>query len=349
MRAMAVGFALTVLFAGLLASDRVVADSPSRVDILNAEDLAPLDGGNWVLASSMLGGAQTQGGIYVIDVRSGKAQAVYPNHEIVQSATTDCPAPVAAAAFAPHGIALFKSAKGETLLYVVNHGGRESVEMFAVEQQHDAPTLSWRGCIVVPAGGFGNAVAVVHDAIANDDIVYMTNMGKPLDGSAPVSPLGGNVLAWTAAKGWRDVPGSEIAAPNGLLVAGDGRVLYVASWTQGEVVRLTLKPAGVTRDVLKISLLPDNLRWSSDGSIFATGHHATVAAVTDCFMTKGRCEKTIPSAMTKIDAKTFAVRCAVDIDQSMATTTVNVGDELWIGTARGETVLRKPGSALTCN
>jgi hypothetical protein len=341
---MPVRFALTVLFASLLASEHVLADTPSRVDILNAEDLAPLDGGNWVLASSMLGGVQAQGGIYAIDVRSGKARQIYPNGEIARSSMKDCPTPVAAAEFAPHGIALRQSAQGETLLYVVNHGGRESIEIFAVQQQHDTPTLSWRGCIVAPAGAFGNGVA-----IAQDGTVYMTNMGKPLDGSAPVSPLGGNVLAWTVAKGWRDVPGSVIATPNGLLVSGDGHVLYVASWAQGEVVRLTLKPAVVTRDVLKISLLPDNLRWSEDGNIFATGHRDTVDAVTDCFMTQGRCEKTILSAMTKIDTKTFAVRCAVDIDQSMATTTVNVGDELWIGAARGETVLRKPRSALTCN
>ncbi|MDB6061240.1 MAG: hypothetical protein JWM78_1343 [Verrucomicrobiaceae bacterium] len=343
MLAMKLRFALNIIFIFAMTGAANMANADSRVAVFNAEDFALLDGGKWVISSSMLGGQQAQGGMYAIDVRTGVAQQIYPNSAAEKSTLPGCPEQVAAAEFAPHGVALHKSTKGETLLYVVNHGGRESIEIFAVELR-DKPVLHWRGCLVEPAGAFGNAVAV-----AADDTVYMTNMGRPMDGSAAFSPFGGDVLAWTAATGWRTVPNSALEAPNGLLVSADGGTLYVASWTQSEMFKLTLATGDTKREVLKLPLLPDNLRWSDDGSIFATGHRTAAALVQDCYVATGRCEKPIPSGISKIDPKSLTISCSSDIDQSMATTTLIIGDDLWVGTARGDSILRKPRSTWKCN
>lgn len=344
--------ALGVIFGLALNSGAAFAEAPAT-RVLNAEDLAPLGGDQWVLASSMVGGLQKQGGIFAIEVGTGKARQIYPNGNAGKSSMPDCPAPVAAQEFEPHGIALQRSVNGETLLYVVNHGGRESIEIFAVEQ-HGAgtttttPALQWRGCIVTPGGRAANAVAVT-----DDGTVYMSNTGKPLDGSPPVTPYGGNVLAWTAASGWRDVPGSIIAGPNGLVISADGRYLFVASWAGSEVLKLALNPTGAqefkeTRDLIKLSFHPDNLRWSNDGHILATGHRATGPEVGKCVSAVGRCENAVPSAIAEIDAKTSTVRCTKEVSQNIATVAVNVGEELWVGAVRGENILRLPRTFLKC-
>jgi DNA-binding beta-propeller fold protein YncE len=339
--------ALTLFITTFAFTDLTVrAGDIASVNVFNAEDLAPLEGGHWVIASSMLGGVQARGGIYLIDARSGSAQKIYPTDTNVGATKmADCTAQVTAEEFAPHGIALHKDTSGVTQLYVVNHGGRESIEIFEVEQ-HSTPSLRWIGCVIAPAGVLGNAVA-----ISTDGTVFETNMGKPLDGSAAVSPMGGDVISWNAATGWRDIPGSAIKAPNGLLVSPNGRELYVASWTQGEVIALTLKgdtknSSTVTRKVLKTTFLPDNLRWSSNGNIFAAGHRTSVEAVSTCFMSTTRCNDPIPSAISEIDPKSLTTRCIRNVDQSMATTAINVGDEIWLGTARGDSILRLPANAL---
>lgn len=342
-------YALGLFCCSVLSGTSAAADTNPQV--LNAEDLAPLDGGKWVLASSMIGGLQKQGGIYAIEVSTGKAQQIYPNDEAGKSLTPDCPAPVAAKEFEPHGIAVHGSALGkkskhENLLYVVNHGERESVEIFAIEQsvkKHGAPILHWLGCIPTPAGTAGNAVAAT-----DDGTVYMTNSGKPLDGSPPASPYGGNVIAWTSANGWRDVPGSIVAVPNGLVISPDGKYLYLASWRDSKILKLALDGTGEKRELVKVSFHPDNLRWAGEGHILATGHRATGPEVGKCLKTVGRCETVVPAAIAEIDVNKFAVTCTQATGQSMATVAVNVGNEQWIGAVRAETILRVPRNAVKC-
>lgn len=331
--------------AVLAAASCMALAAEDRIDIVNVEDIAVLDGARWAIASSMSGGVQAAGALYAIDTGSQRVQQLYPlASQPGTSEMAQCAAPVTAAAFAPHGIALHTDASGAQRLYAVNHGGRESLEVFSVTgnlAQNNAPQLRWVGCIPLPKGAFGNSVA-----IAADGTLYLTNMGQPLDGSAAISPMGGEVIAWTAESGWRSLPGSAIAAPNGLLVSADGRELFVASWSQGELVKLTREGKSVQRQVMKLSFLPDNLRWGRTGTVLAAGHRTTTAAVTECFLTEGRCAKVIASAIAEIDPQSLAVRCVRGVDQSMATVAVNVGAELWIGTARGENILRLPADAL---
>lgn len=332
---------LLVLIAAFAILGPPAGASDRSVTLFNAEDLDPLENGKLVIASSMSGGMQAHGGLFVIDATSGAARKLYPADKLAGAATMEgCPTQVAADAFAPHGIALQKDARGVTRLYVVNHGGRESIEIFELKLRSKL-SLRWVGCLVAPAGVFGNAVAV-----AADGTVFMTNMGRPIDGSRPISRWGGDVASWSAASGWRSVPGSAIVAPNGLLVSADGRELYVASWAQGEVIALTLGEGTTGRRVLKVPFLPDNLRWGRSGNILAAGHRASVAAVTACFMATGRCTDPIPSAIAEIDPKSLTTRCVQNVALSMATVAVNVGTETWIGAARGDSVLRLPNGTL---
>ncbi|MDB5686986.1 MAG: hypothetical protein JWR77_1575 [Rhizorhabdus sp.] len=318
-------FAAASLPAYAIAAERVIEG------VYNAEDLAPLEGGRWVLASSMAGGQRPSGSILAIDVRTGKASTLYPNADKAAApAPPGCPGPVAADAFKPHGIALHKNR-----LYVVNHGGRESIEIFDVDQTKE-PKLRWVGCAVFPAGGFGNGVALTADGT-----LYATNMGLPMDGSKAVSPMGGDVLSWSATQGWHTVPDSQMFGPNGLLVTPDGSKLYVAAWPAGELVELSLTEAGTTRRTLKLPFLPDNVRWSKTGAILVAGHRTSPETVAECYMsTRAQCE--IPSTIAEIDPASLTISCQRDVDLGLATVAANVGEETWVGTARGDRISRLP-------
>src|SRR5690606_2046722 len=61
------------------------------------------------------------------------------------------------AAFAPHGVTV-DGARG---LAVVNHGGRESIELFRLEGIGDATRAVWRGCVELPPGRAGNDLVVL--------------------------------------------------------------------------------------------------------------------------------------------------------------------------------------------
>ena len=45
----------------------------------------------------------------------------------------------------------------------------------------------------------------------------------------------GYVLTWDAAAGWRKLPGSDGALPNGLEISADGSVLYVNEYFAGGI------------------------------------------------------------------------------------------------------------------
>ena len=58
-----------------------------------------------------------------------------------------CPGPIGDA-LRPHGISLLKRTGGAIQLFVVNHGGRESIEMFELKQSGGTSNLIWHGCVV---------------------------------------------------------------------------------------------------------------------------------------------------------------------------------------------------------
>lgn len=329
------------LAACMLAASAHAATDPA---VPNAEDLAPLPGGRWVLASSMGPQLAGPGALVAVDAHGGAVHRLFPDGEVrPAAATAGCPGPLRGG-FGPHGIALHHDARHGLRLFVVNHGTRESVEVFAVATQ-PRPRLRWVGCLPLPEGVLANAVA-----IARDGTVYVTNMAAPRDGSPNPSPFGGDLLAWRPGTGWQGLPGSTMVSPNGLLLAPDGRTLYVASWSAGELVALQLQGRGVEQRVaerrsLALGLLPDNLRWASDGRILATGHLTSPAVVLDCFQSSAPCADGVPAAIAQVDLTSWAVRCRRPVSLGLATVAVNVGAETWVGTVRGTHIERLPAAA----
>src|SRR5260370_972527 len=194
-----------------------------------------------------------------------------------------------------HGLRLRVGSASEQTLYVVHHGERESVEVFKLKAGPVAPTLTWVGCVVYPAGVSGNGVAALPgDAFAASNFMS-TNDPKAADKLMAGQPEGG-MLIWRPRAGWKDVPeAATISADNGVAASSDGKQLFVSGSGDETRVRLSLDGTAGDRAVIKTGFHTDNLRWGSDGFLYASGQRHTLSYSWDCAPdTKLRCTRPSP-------------------------------------------------------
>jgi DNA-binding beta-propeller fold protein YncE len=312
-------------------------------DLSGPEDLVLVPQSHWVLVSGM-GHSTTerQGTLYVIDSRTRQATTIYPaasakiRHDKQRYA--ECPGPLDPARFAGHGIDLAPNAAGVPTLYVVNHGGRESLEIFEIDVKSAAPTATWVGCILYPQGTSGNGVAVLPDGG-----LATTNFFDPADKNAfqrmAAVEITGYVLEWHPGKGWEKVPGSEMSGPNGILASKDGKYLYVAAWPAKTVTRFA-RTEGWKKEVVDMGFMTDNMRWSADGSILAAGHDVDPSKIFLCQPP----ECYITTAIARLDPQTLKskviLRYPGNASFAGGTTAIEVGKEIWLGSYQGTRLAR---------
>ena len=331
----------------LLAASLPAWAAGLRVDNApNIEDMLTTPDGQWVIGSGMAVTDSQPGALYAINIKSKSVQRLYQGNSDASAKTTDsgCPGELAAGNFAPHGISLHQSASGDWSLYVVNHGGRESVEAFSltINATTNQPELAWSDCIVLPPGTMANSVAV-----ATDGTVYITASGNFFAAaeneksatSEPVFPPGG-ILAWNSASGWREIPGGKMIQPNGLLVSADNRHLYAADWSGKTVFEIDLNDPEATRTLL-LDFMPDNLRWDSDGSFWVAGHTAEPQSIFECYLSAAS-QCPVDWGLARVDSQSMTSMCQelLPATQTISTITVAqpVADTLWLGTFRGPAI-----------
>jgi hypothetical protein len=303
----------------------------------NVEDMVLTPGSSMIIASGMAGESGA-GRLYLIDPRRKsfttlKADAPRPAGAEYKS----CPGPIDMAKLAPHGIALRPGAGGRHTLYVVNHGTRESVEVFELDAAKGEPTLTWTGCAVLPDGASGNSVAplsgggfvVTRFEQAGDPQAFR----KMADGEKT-----GAVYAWRPGVGFKLVDGSAMSGDNGIETAAGGAIL-VNAWAEKRIYKLG--PKGAKSSVAEPDFLPDNLRKGSDGQVLVAGQAAKdLKGLLASACGKSRCphgwgvDRLNPASMTL----TRLVRVDGTDAFSDATVGLRVGDEIWVGTFRGDRV-----------
>jgi len=234
--------------------------------IQRPEDLVLLPGGKWIIASGLGPG----GGLHLIDVRAKTWKKLVPVSILAPTIPYgNCPKPLAEGQLQAHGLSLRANDKRNETLYVVNHGGRESIEVFDVSSSVDKPDLTWRGCLVMPTGLAANAVTS-----SPDGTVFITvmlhpgmRMGDLIDGRPT-----GAVYEWRPGDaGFERVWGTELSADNGIELSADGKTMYVAATGTRSVTAFTAtNPAKKLRATETLGFGPDNLRWS-DGKLLTAG------------------------------------------------------------------------------
>jgi SMP-30/Gluconolactonase/LRE-like region len=313
---------------------------------LNTEDLVQVPGTEWIVASGMDGGAAgTHGSLHLVNARDKSWKVLFPgsNPQLQPDKATygDCPGAPDLSKFGAHGLNLRAGTDGTDTLYVVNHGGRESIEFFTLDSKGAEPTVTWVGCAVMPSHTWPNSVAPLPDGG-----MVVTDMFDPGDPKAPDKMNAGEntgaVYEWHPHQGYTLVPGSQMSGNNGIEVSRDGQWIYVAAWGNKAVVRLSRGGSGPTkRETLPVGFLADNLRWAPDGQLMVAGQNVSAKLVFACFESHAtRC--TQPWRIDRWDTAAMKVTPLVSAKGNPefgdATVGLQVGDEMFVGTFRGQAI-----------
>lgn len=246
-----------------------------------------------------------------------------------------CPGPPDAMLI-PHGISLAKRGNAWQL-DVVNHGGRQSMEMYELKRAETGWQLIWHGC-VVSKDEFNDVAALADGSFI---ATHPLALRKPGDNSSLFSGQpSGYVVRWTAASGEMELPNTRMGYPNGVLVSQDGRWMYVNAWTQREVRKYDLKDGKQTA-VVHLTFMPDNVTWTRDHRIVAAGvaganGNCPAGSATPCIQGFGVAE--IDPA--KMDAHILIDWQGKQSPISGVSVALKVGDAVYLGAFSGDRIVK---------
>ena len=306
------------------ANDRSICGIP------NPEDMAPLAKSEWIIVSGY-----APDSLYRVSTRTRQALNLVPGVRARwdRKDYAGCPGPLAPGGLTAHGIAL--TGGPAPSLFVINHGSREAVEVYKVRRR-DA-SLTWVGCVPIPADMTANSIAQLKSGT-----LVVTSLGKAKTNFLPDIIAGrptGDVRLWSRDKGWRTLPHSQGSGPNGLALAPDERSIYVAMSGSREIVRMALDGKVKPVRSARLDILPDNLRWTTEGTLITTGMRYDPEVNSRCFRGLS-CQPELD--VYEVTAKTLAVKSLSGRFESkpmpLTTTALRVGDELWISSVSGENI-----------
>jgi hypothetical protein len=318
----------------------------------NPEDLALLPSGRRLLVSEYGGMDRAEpGSLSRLDLDDGARTQLFASGDAEGATPADgwgdaaCPGPPPH--FSPHGIDLVELDDGRFALLVVNHGGRESVELFEVLAPRREARLAWRGCAVAPPGSWLN------DVVGRTDGSFLVSHMMPRRGpagqaweiakAALFGSESGSVLAWSPDRGFERVPGSQAALANGVELSADESVLFVNS-TLGDRVRAVDLATGKTLGEAPVTH-PDNSTWASDGRLWVASLTGGLSELLACDeIERGSCP--VDFEIVAVDPQSFATeRVYAGDGRSMGAGTVGlqVGDDLYVGSFAGDRILRVRG------
>ncbi|HJP34511.1 MAG TPA: hypothetical protein QF901_00870 [Gammaproteobacteria bacterium] len=311
------------------------------------EDLEVIAGTHLLVSEyGSLGGSRT-GRLVLFDPVSRNKRVLYPpaepgaGGEKTVWSDPDCPG-APGAAFSPHGIHHSVIGGPERVL-VVNHGGREAVELFEIVNADDPDTLAlvWRGCVVAPTTTWMNdVVGLPEGALAVSHMITRGTAEEALLEAEQRRADIGRVLEWQPEVGWRRLAGSDGALPNGLEISADGEVIYVNEYFGNRVVALE-RDGGKRRWVAEVAS-PDNSSWAADGRLLVASHREPLAAVIACNKHADR-NCPLPYAIVALDPLGGESTILIEGgDEAMggATVAVQIGEALYLGSFVGDRIAR---------
>jgi hypothetical protein len=311
----------------------------------NPEDLVLVPGTQWIVSSGMAEGA----GFYLVDSRAGSFSPLSFTAQ-PDAAFASCPSPPTAQTLNTHGLSIRSTGSGRARLYVVGHGAREAIEIFDVDAAGARPTLTWRGCVLMPDGLAANSVASFADGSIVATVLFMPGTTFA-DAIVALKPTGA-VFEWSPGKpGFELMRGTELPANNGIETSADGREIYVASSGLQTIVAFSRSnPARQLRTTQPLGFTPDNVHLAPDGRLVTAGMANDVperggAPGADHDIEKlSRCPR--PTIAVAIDPKTMQHTVIATTTAtpafSNATMALPVGREAWIGSFSGDRIARAP-------
>jgi hypothetical protein len=245
-----------------------VGDFKSICGAEHPEDLLPVPGTRWIIASGFAPGS----GLKLVDSRSKMLRRWFTGApgqiDFDWAEFGSCPGAPSARAFEPHGISLMPEKNGYYRLLTVNHGGRETIEVFDVDTNADIPLLTWRGCIQSPPG-FTNSVAQFSDGTML--VSVLTRPGTTIADFVDGRNTGGVFELRPGSRKFRFLSGTDLPGDNGLATDPDQKHFYVVAFGLHAIVTFsryhTDKPIRIS---VAPGFMPDNIHWV-DGHLIAAG------------------------------------------------------------------------------
>ena len=302
------------------------------------EDLEVTPDGKFLIVSQFVNAARGGGagaGLVLFD----PAKKTFTKMAVTEEPLKDwgdaaCPRPIGAA-LAPHGISLLKRAGGKYEVFVVNHGGRESIEMFELTRAGGTWALVWHGCVVSPQA-YNDVAALPNGGYYATHPTALQTPGFDLFSGKP----SGWVSSWMPGKGEVELPESRAGYPNGVVAAADGRYVYFNAWTAKEVHKYDLKE-NKEAGVVKLDFMPDNLTWTKKGHILAAG---VKGARGECPSGSGTpCSQTF--GIAEIDPAKMTAKTIFDSEGKGAlisgvSVALQMGNAVYIGAFQGDRLVR---------
>ena len=249
------------------------------------EDIAVIPGGDYLLLSELGEMGDRAGRILLFNTNDESWRPIYSPAE--QKAPTQlqgdesCDTPPTEQ-MSPHGTHLTTLSDGTLRYLLVNHGDREAVELFSVENDSDSqPSLRWQGCIFPAANTLMNDVV----GMTNGDVIY-TRMFKPDDFASELRAMlfksqSGDVWRWNKESGVRLLPGTQGSLTNGIEISPDQRFVFINQYMNQEVHKYDLQK----EKVAGVAAIPnaDNSAWAPNGDLWLATHSADIRTLLACF------------------------------------------------------------------
>ena len=312
----------------------------------NTEELVRLDGTPWVFASQYAAPFLTQGAVTVIHQKSHEwteLSVAGSKANFDRKAFADCPKPLTPAGFRGHGMTFGPVKGGKALLYAINHGAREAVEVFEVSVRGESlPGFRWVGCIPSPDGDSLNTLAVAPDgALVATKFFELKN--TDWYGDMMAKRTTGQIFEWRAGRKWSVVPRTFLSGPNGVVTVDQGRSLIVAEWGGKRLHKLSRDGTGKPL-TMEVAGYPDNIHPAANGRFLVVAQTVTdMGAVAACLGTNSKvCGGSYD--VLSIDPQTLALQSVQTANPDpavfgFATSALDVGPEIWIGSLRGNKIL----------
>ncbi len=308
------------------------------------EDLAHIPGTKWLIASGFSDGA----GLKLVDTDNKSLRLWYDGSasQIAQDRGLfgACPSAPDVGQFNAHGINLKPKSDGRYTLYVVNHGGRQSIEVFTVDARGAVPALVWNGCVVMPEGLSANSVAAYSDGTILASV--LTHPGTSIADFVNGKKTGG-IYQWRPGDvAFSLLAGTELPGNNGLEVSRDDSEFYVVAFGLHAVVIFSrADPSKPARQAVAPGFMPDNVHWDGERLIAAGmmydepacgGLRKVINGVADGM----QCHRGYVAA--QLDPKTMAFRILSYGEPNAAyngvASAVIIGNTLWLGSYQSDRI-----------
>jgi len=293
------------------------------------EDLYAIPKTNWIVASSI------GGGIHLIDARKKTTVQIYPSatakDRLDKTRYPTCQAAPDADekhSFSTLGLAMRLGTAGVHTLYAIRYPNVSRVHAFELDVRGQTPSATWTGCVEAPEGILLNSLVPMPDGgfLATHFFERGPNSAAARERAA-AGEITGWLVRWHARTGWVKVDGSDTSGPNGIELSRDGQSVYISEWGRSSFLRMSLRGTP-RRESVQLPFRPDNVHWGPDGMLLVGGATET------------------ESNVVEIDPRTLKVKEILRRPDTAlffhASVAVEVDDEIWLGTARGDRIAILP-------